>query len=67
MTPLFEFFEIIAEELTTAQTRVITRVALQAAKDVSPLLDDLQEEFAIQPRQQEGDLRDVACGYAVVL
>jgi hypothetical protein len=42
--PLFEFFEAITDELLSDNSRVITRSALQASKDVSTLLDDLQND-----------------------
>jgi len=45
MTPLFEFFEIISEELSTQPSRVITRDDLQVNKEVSSLLDDLKAEM----------------------
>ena len=45
ISPVFEFFEVIAEELCSAPSRVITRNSLQANKDVSSLLDDLQQEL----------------------
>jgi hypothetical protein len=44
-TPLFEFFETIAEELSLAESRVITRADLQVNDEESPLLDDLKRQM----------------------
>jgi hypothetical protein len=44
-TPLFEFFETIAEELSSEESRVITRADLQVKDEESPLLDDLKREM----------------------
>src|SRR5258707_1411194 len=46
-TPLFEFFEIIAEELSSEGSRVITRADLQVKDNESPLLDDLKREMKV--------------------
>ena len=45
IAPLFEFFEVISEELSSQASRVITRDALQVNKEVSSLLDDLKQEM----------------------
>ena len=44
-TPLFEFFETIAEELSSEESRVITRADLQVNDEESPLLDELKKEM----------------------
>lgn len=41
-TPLFDFFEVVAEELATTGSKVITRGDLQIDNEESPLLDDLK-------------------------
>jgi hypothetical protein len=41
-SPLFEFFETIAEELSTEESRVLTPAYLQFRDEESPLLDDLK-------------------------
>jgi hypothetical protein len=43
--PLFEFFELIAEELTAEGSRVLTSADLQARDEDSPLLSDLRSEL----------------------
>jgi hypothetical protein len=42
---LFEFFEVIADELSTENSRVLTRFDLQVGHEESTLLDDLQCEM----------------------
>jgi hypothetical protein len=44
-SPLFEFFEVIAEELSTENSRVLTRSDLQIRDEDSPLLDELKREM----------------------
>src|SRR5947199_8440247 len=44
-TALFDFFEIIAEELCKVPSRVITRADLQDDEDRAPVLDELKAEF----------------------
>src|SRR5260370_23410210 len=44
-SPLFEFFEVIAEELATEKSRVLTRSDLQVRDEDSPLLDELKREM----------------------
>jgi predicted Holliday junction resolvase-like endonuclease len=44
-TPLFEFFETIAEELSSEESRVITREDLQVKDEESLLLDELKREM----------------------
>ena len=44
-SPLFEFFEVVAEELSADDSRVITREDLAARGDTTPLLDDLKREM----------------------
>ena len=41
-SPLFEFFEAVAEELCVEDARVITRDDLQVKDDEAPLLDELK-------------------------
>jgi hypothetical protein len=43
--PLFEFFEVVAEELATEDSRVLTRSDLQIRDEDSPLLDELKREM----------------------
>lgn len=42
-TPLFDFFEVVAEELASTGSRVITRADLRIDEEQSPLLDDLKQ------------------------
>lgn len=44
-SPLFEFFEIIADELSTEPSRVLTHSDLQIRDEDSPLLDELKREM----------------------
>lgn len=44
-SPLFEFFEALADELTVAPTRVITREVFKINDEESPLLDELKKEM----------------------
>jgi hypothetical protein len=44
-SPLFEFFEVVAEDLCVEDSRVITREDLAARDDSAPLLDDLKREM----------------------
>ena len=44
-TPLFDFFEVVAEELAATGSRVITRADLRIDDEESPLLDDLKQEM----------------------
>ncbi|TSA16615.1 hypothetical protein D4R75_13285 [bacterium] len=44
-TPLFEFFEVVAEELSAAQLKVITHGDLQTNEADSPLLAALMKEL----------------------
>jgi hypothetical protein len=46
-SPLFDFFETIADELAQNPSRVITREALQMADDESPILDALKAEMGV--------------------
>jgi hypothetical protein len=43
--PLFEFFEVIADELSVDGSRVITRDDLEVRDDEAPLLDDLKRQM----------------------
>src|SRR5262249_18268659 len=43
--PIFEFFELIAEELCAEESRVITRPDLMANKEQAPLLEALKREM----------------------
>jgi len=45
LSPLFEFFEVIADELSTEASRVLTRSDLQIRDEDSPLLDELKREM----------------------
>jgi hypothetical protein len=51
-TPLFEFFETIAEELSSEESRVLTRADLQAKDEESPLLDDLKREMKVASTEE---------------
>lgn len=44
-SPLFEFFEVVAEELCADDSRVITREDLAARDDRAPLLDELKRQM----------------------
>jgi hypothetical protein len=44
-SPLFEFFEVVADELSTEPSRVLTRSDLQIRDEDSPLLDELKREM----------------------
>ena len=44
-SPLFDFFEALADELTVAPTRVITREVFKINDEDSPLLDELKKEM----------------------
>jgi hypothetical protein len=44
-SPIFDFFEVIAEELCAEESRVITRPDLLANKEQAPLLDALKREM----------------------
>jgi hypothetical protein len=44
-SPLFEFFEVIAEELAAEESRVLTRSDLQIRDEDSPLLDELKRQM----------------------
>jgi hypothetical protein len=44
-SPLFEFFEALADELTVASTRVITREVFKINDEDSPLLDELKKDM----------------------
>jgi hypothetical protein len=44
-SPLFEFFEVVAEELCVDPSRVLTRDDLEVRNDEDPLLDELQEQM----------------------
>jgi hypothetical protein len=54
--PVFEFFEIIAEELCSEPSRIITSISLQANKEVSTLLDDLQAELNVGTSEEAMDV-----------
>lgn len=45
LAPIFEFFEVVAEELATTVSKVITREDLQIADEESLLLDALREDM----------------------
>jgi hypothetical protein len=44
MRKVFEFFEVLAEELTVQPSRVLTRKDLQVSQEQAPLLDELKDE-----------------------
>jgi len=43
--PLFEFFEVIAEEISSESSRVISRAQFEIDGQEAPLLDDLKREM----------------------
>jgi hypothetical protein len=45
MRKVFDFFEVIAEELSVEPTRVLTRKDLQLSSEQAPLLDELKDEL----------------------
>jgi len=45
MRRVFEFFEVVAEELSVQESRVLTRKDLQINPEQAPLLDELKEEL----------------------
>ena len=45
MQKVFEFFEIVAEELSAQYSRVLTRKDLQLNQESAPLLDELKDEM----------------------
>jgi hypothetical protein len=49
---LFEFFEVIAEELSSEPSRVITRKELQISDEEVPLLDNLEREMKAGSTQE---------------
>src|SRR5580700_6044672 len=48
MRKVFEFFEMVAEELAVEESRVLTRKDLQVNAEQAPLLDELKEEMGSQ-------------------
>jgi hypothetical protein len=44
-SPLFEFFEVVAEELCVDPSRVLTRDDLEVRNEEDPLLDELQDQM----------------------
>lgn len=48
MRKAFEFFEVVAEELSVQPTRVLTRKDLQLNPEQAPLLDELKDEVGAQ-------------------
>ena len=56
---LFEFFEIVAEELCVEDSRVLTRVDLQVRDDDGQLLDDLKR-LAMPTQELIGLFEDVS-------
>jgi hypothetical protein len=51
MRKAFDFFEVIAEELSVQPSRVLTRKDLQLNPDQAPLLDELKDEMDSQTTQ----------------
>lgn len=49
---LFRFFEVVAEELCTEESRVLTRANLQVDEEQAPLLDDLKREMRASATEQ---------------
>lgn len=45
LSPLFEFFEVVAEELCSQKSRVLTRANLQVDEEQAPLLDELRGQL----------------------
>jgi hypothetical protein len=52
MEKVFEFFEIIAEELSVQESRVLTRKDLQLNQEYAPLLDELKDEIDIETTEE---------------
>jgi hypothetical protein len=51
-SPLFEFFEVVAEELAAEESRVLTRSDLQIRDEDSPLLDELKREMKAKSTEE---------------
>ncbi|MGB8542425.1 MAG: hypothetical protein WCD49_12385 [Candidatus Acidiferrales bacterium] len=52
MRKAFEFFEVIAEELSVEESRVLTRKDLQLNAEQAPLLDELKDEMGSQTTEE---------------
>lgn len=48
MRRAFDFFEVVAEELSVQQSRVLTRKDLQLNQEHAPLLDELKDEMDVE-------------------
>src|SRR4051794_26222960 len=51
-SPVFEFFEMLAEELTLVQTRVLTQNDFDAEGDRWSILDELREELGVLTNEE---------------
>jgi hypothetical protein len=52
MQKIFEFFEVIAEELSVQPSRVLTRKDLQLNQEHAPLLDELRDELDAESTEE---------------
>jgi hypothetical protein len=52
MHKAFEFFEIVAEELSVQGARVLTRKDLQLSQERAPLLDELKDEVDVETTEE---------------
>jgi hypothetical protein len=52
MQKIFEFFEVIAEELSVQPSRVLTRKDLQLNEEHAPLLDELKDEMDVESTEE---------------
>jgi hypothetical protein len=52
MHRVFEFFEIVAEELSVQESRVLTRKDLQLNQEHAPLLDELKDEMDVESTEE---------------
>jgi hypothetical protein len=52
MQKVFEFFEIVAEELSVQESRVLTRKDLQLNQEHAPLLDELKDEMDVESTEE---------------
>jgi hypothetical protein len=52
MQKVFEFFEIVADELSVQESRVLTRKDLQLNQENAPLLDELKDELDVETTEE---------------
>jgi len=52
MQKIFEFFEIVAEELSVQESRVLTRRDLQLNQEHAPIIDELKDEMEVETTEQ---------------